>query len=130
MSKKIFTTLIVSTLLTTSTYAADNALKNFGNEIKETNKALLNKKVDSTTANQKAKINQYKDQQNQEHKKYQEAINAKKAELAEVKKNKSGMTQQQKEVRKAALQKQIDELNKKDAAMKESYNKKIEALKI
>ena len=130
MLKKICTILVVFMLVTTSAYAADNAFKNFGNEVKETNKALLNKKVDDAAANKKAKISQYKDQQKQEHDKYQKAIKAKKAELAEVKKNKSNMSQQQKAAKEAVIQKQIDELYKKDAAMKDSYNKKIEALKI
>lgn len=130
MFKNIFATLIISVLLVTNAYAADNAFKNLGNEIKETNKALLNKKVNDATADNKAKINQYKEQQKKEHDKYQDSIKAKKAELAEIKKNKTNLTEQQKAAKEKAIQKQIDELYRKDAAAKENYNKKIEALKI
>ena len=137
MLKKICTILVISMLFTTNAYAADNAFKSFGNEVKEANKAVLNKKVDSAAADKKAKIaenkakiSQLKDQQKQEQNKYKKAIKDKKAELAEVKKNKSNMSQQQKAAKEAAIQKQIDELYKKDAAMKDNYNKKIEALKI
>ena len=116
-------------LFIANAYAADNVFKNFGNDVKEANKAVLNKKVDVATQNKKAKISEYKNQQKQEHDKYKKDIKAKKAELAEIKKNKQGLPQQQKAAKEAAVQKQIDALYKKDAAVKDSYNKKIEALK-
>ena len=136
MLKNIFATLVVSVLLMSSAYAASNTLKSFGNEVKDANKAVVNKKVDTAkdankakVAENKAKISKLKDQQKQESDKYKTAIKAKKAELNKVKKDKT-ISAQQKAAREAMLQRQIDELSRKDAAAKANYNKKIEQLKI